>query len=80
MIRPVGIDAPTNILDDLYDSTRRKIQDVVTNSHDDIDNVMPNDIIDIDFSKENDKKKTTTQPNFIKRNIEKIKKFFVSKK
>ncbi len=80
MIRLVGIDTPTNILDDLYDATKRKVQDVVTNSYDDIDNVIPNDVIDIDFKKENDNKKTTTQPNFIKRNIEKIKKFFVSKK
>lgn len=80
MIRLIGMDTPTNILDDLYDATKRKVQDVVTNSYDDIDNVIPNDVIDIDFSKENDNKKTTTQPNFINRNIEKIKNFFVSKK
>ncbi len=80
MIKPVSIYTPTNILDNMYNSTKKTVQDMMTSSYDDIDNVIPDDILDIDFSKKNENKQTTTQQNWLNRSLENIKSFFSSKK
>lgn len=69
----VGIDNSVNALDDIYHSTRKKVQDIVTNSYDDIDNVLPDDIVDIDFS-DNDKNQNEkpNPQNFLQENWEKF--------
>ena len=63
MIKPVSIYTPTNILDNMYNSTKKTVQDMMTSSYDDIDNVIPDDILDIDLSKNNENTQTTTQQN-----------------
>ncbi len=58
MIR-IGFDSPYNIVDNIYTSAKKTVTDAVLSSTDDIDNVMPDnaiDIIDIDFQKDNKEK------------------------
>ncbi|MCM1339177.1 MAG: hypothetical protein NC191_05860 [Muribaculaceae bacterium] len=75
MIR-VNVDYPVNALDDMYTSTKKTIQDIVTCSYDDIDNVIPNDVVDIDFTPNNDGSKSKTDPAWFNQFTEKIKNFF----
>ena len=49
----IGFDSPYNIVDNVYTSVKRTVQEAVINSTDDIDNVV--DIVDIDFKKNNSK-------------------------
>lgn len=47
----IGFDSPYNIVDNVYTSVKRTVQEAVISSTDDIDNVV--DIVDIDFKKNN---------------------------
>lgn len=49
----IGFDSPYNIVDNVYTSVKRTVQEAVISSTDDIDNVV--DIVDIDFKKNNSK-------------------------
>ena len=44
----IGFDSPYNIVDNVYTSVKRTVQEAAISSTDDIDNVV--DIVDIDFS------------------------------
>lgn len=78
MIRLVGIDAPANVLDNMYTSTKKTLQDIVTSSYDDIDNVIPNDVVDIDFTPNDkgSKSQIKTKQAWISRFVDRIKKLF----
>lgn len=45
----IGFDSPYNIVDNIYTSAKKTVQEAVISSTDDIDNVV--DIVDIDFKK-----------------------------
>lgn len=47
----IGFDSPYNIVDNVYTSVKRTVQEAAISSTDDIDNVV--DIVDIDFKKNN---------------------------
>lgn len=76
MIR-INLDNPVNTFDNIYNSTKKRVQDIVTNSYDDIDNVIPDDILDIEFSEDNNKE--TEKQNFFKENLEKFINIFYKK-
>lgn len=72
----IGFDSPYNIVDNVYTSVKRTVQEAVISSTDDIDNVV--DIVDIDFKKNNSK---TNNQQVNKDNLfEKIIDFFSTKR
>lgn len=71
----IGFDSPYNMVDNVYTSVKKTVQDAVISSTDDIDNVI--DIVDIDFK--TDDNQISNQQN--KDNLfSKIKNFFSRKK
>ena len=52
MVR-VGLDNPVNTIDNVTSYVRKITNEIVNSSYDDIDNVLPNDVIDITSDKNN---------------------------
>ncbi len=72
----IGFDSPYNIVDNIYTSAKKTVQEAVISSTDDIDNVV--DIVDIDFKK--DKNQIANQPDDKDNIFEKLIDFFSTKK
>ena len=55
----VGLDNTINTVDSRYGSVTKRMQDAVNSSADDIDNVLPNDLLEINDENKKTKPKTT---------------------
>ncbi len=71
----VGLDNPVSVVDNIASSVRRTANEVVNSTYDDIDNVIPNDVVDIN-SKNDDKQLPDKQPKTFKDRIASVWKFF----
>ena len=73
----IGLDSPYNIIDNVYTSAKKTVQEAVISSTDDIDNVV--DIVDIDFKKDNNQNNKNSQ-NYKDNIFEKFIDFFSGEK
>lgn len=74
MVR-VGIDNPIKVIDNVASSVKRTTNEVVNSTYDDIDNVLPDDVVDLS-SNDNNEKQTQKQPKTLKDRIANVWKFF----
>lgn len=74
MVR-VRIDNPVNVIDNVASSIRRTTNEVINSTYDDVDNVIPNDIVDLTPNKDDDKQ-NKKQPKTLKDRIANVWKFF----
>lgn len=72
----VGMDYPVNALDDMYTATKKKLQDIVSSTYDDIDNVIPDDLLDIDFQQDSKDNEEQINQNRFNNFVNKMKDIF----
>lgn len=76
MVR-IGLDNPVNTIDNVASSVRRTVNEVVGSTYDDIDNVLPNDVVDLTIDNK-DEKQIQKQPKTMKDRTANVWKFFAS--
>lgn len=75
MVR-VGLDNPVNTIDNVTSYVRKTTNEIVNSSYDDIDNVLPNDVVDITSDKNN--QQPQKQPKTLKDRTANFWKFFAT--